>query len=114
MPTLRCSIGTRRHVLAVEQHLAAGVGQFKAGDDAQHGGLAAAGGAEQHQRFAARDVERRGLERARAVGKGLAASLDAHRRAMFALMALIVFCSLSANSCIATSSGMIITKKISV
>ncbi len=72
----------RRHVLAVEQHPAAGIRQFEAGDDAQHRGLAAAGGAEQHQRFAARDVERGGLERAGAVGKGLAASLDAHRGAM--------------------------------
>src|SRR5260221_579762 len=27
----------RRHVLAVEQHLAAGIGQFEAGNDAQHG-----------------------------------------------------------------------------
>ena len=72
----------RRHVVAVKQHPAAGIRQFEAGDDAQHGGLAAAGRAEQHQRFAARDIERRGLERAGAVGKGLAAGLDPHRRAM--------------------------------
>ena len=72
----------RRHVLAVEQHLAAGIGQFEAGDDAQHRGLAAAGGAEQHQRLAAGDIERRGFERARSVGKRLAAGLDTHRGAM--------------------------------
>jgi len=48
------------HVPAVEQHLSAGVGQFEPCYDAQHRGLAAAGGAEQHQRFAARDGEARG------------------------------------------------------
>ena len=57
----------RCHVLAVEQHLAAGIGQFEACDDPQHRGFAAAGGAEQHESFAASNVERRGLERMRAV-----------------------------------------------
>ena len=107
----------RRHVLAVEQHLAAGVGQFEAGDNAQHGGLAAAGGTEQHQRFAAGDIERRGFERARSVGKRLAAGLDAYRGAMSGLVSglrIHLFCSLSANNCMAISSGMIITKKIKV
>ena len=62
---------------------------------------------------AARDVEGRGLQRAGAVGKGLAAGLDAHRGAM-SRGYVHRACSLSANSCIATSSGMIMTKKISV
>ena len=103
----------RRHVLAVEQHLAAGIGQFEAGDDAQHRGFAAAGGAEQHQRLAAGDVERCGFERARSVGKRLAAGLDTHRDAM-SRRRTHLFCSFSANNCIATRSGMIMTKKISV
>ena len=77
MPTLRFSIGTARHVGAVEQDAAAGVRRLQAGDDAQHGGLAAAGGTEQHHRLAARDVEVERLERARAVGERLAATLDA-------------------------------------
>ena len=99
--------------MAVEQHPAARIRQFEAGDDAQHGGLAAAGGTEQHQRFAARDVERRRLQRAGAVGKGLAAGLDAHRGAMSGGH-IHLACSLSANICIATRSGMIMMKKISV
>ena len=102
-----------RHVLAVEQHPAASVGQFEAGDDAQHGGLAAAGGTEQHQRFAAADIERCRFERTRAVRKGLAAGLDTHRGAMSGLRTHR-FCSFSANNCMATKSGMIITKKIKV
>src|SRR5205823_11455465 len=102
-----------RHVLAVEQHLAAGIGQFEAGDNAKHGGFATPGGAEQHQCFTTGDVERCGFERAGSVGKRLAAGLDTYRGAMSGLRTHL-FCSFSANNCMATSSGMIITKKISV
>ena len=58
MPTLRCLDRHIGHVIAVEQDPAAGIRRLQTGDDAQHRGLAAAGGTEQHQRFAARDVER--------------------------------------------------------
>ena len=103
----------RGHVLIIKQHPAASVRQFEPGDDAQHGGLPTAGWAEKNQRFAPRDVERGGFERAGAIGKGLAAGVDAHRRAMPCDRSHLP-CSLSANICIATRSGMIITKKISV
>jgi hypothetical protein len=43
-------------VLAVEQH-AAGIGYLEAGDDAQQGRLARAGGAEQRHQLAVADVE---------------------------------------------------------
>jgi hypothetical protein len=68
----------RRHVLAVEQHAPADVRCLEPGDDAQHGGLAAAGGAKQHQRLAAGDVEGGGFQCVGAVGKRLAAGLDPH------------------------------------
>ena len=101
------------HVLAVEQYLAALIRHLEAGDDAKHGGLAAAGGPEQHQRLAARDVERCGLQCPRAIRKGLAAILDAHGSAVSRDAAHRVR-SFSAKSCMATSSGMIMMKKISV
>ena len=77
MPTLRFSMRQRRHVGAVEQHLAAGVGRLQAGDDAQRRGLAAAGGPEEHDRLAGVDGQVERLQRARAVGERLGAALAA-------------------------------------
>ena len=113
MPTLRRSIGTAVMSLPSNSTLPPVSGTFEPGDDAQHGGFAAAGGAEQHQRFTTGDVKRCRFERTRPVGKGLAAGLDTHRGAVSGLRTHL-FCSFSANNCMATSSGMIITKKISV
>ena len=78
-----------RDVGVVEQHAAAGIRRLQPGDDAQQGGLAAAGGAEQHQSLAARDIERHRLERAGAVGEGLGAVLDAQRDAVADCRSLI-------------------------
>ena len=79
MPTLRFSMRERRHVGAVEQHLAAGVGRLQAGDDAQRRGLAAAGGPEEHHRLAGVDRQVERLQRARAVGERLGAALQRDR-----------------------------------
>ena len=103
----------RCHVFAIERYPAAGIGQLEPCDNPQHGRLAATGRPEQNQRFAAGNVERRRLQRAGTIGEGLAACLDADRRAV-PCHRLHLACSLSANICMATSSGMIITKKISV
>jgi hypothetical protein len=112
MPTLPLD-RRRSHVGTVEQHAAAGIRPVERVDDAQHGGLAAAGGIEQHQGFAALDFERRRLERVGAVGKSLAAGLDPHRGAV-PTACIHRFCPSSANICIATNSGTIMTKKIRV
>ena len=74
MPTLRCSIGSAVTSSSSKQHAPARVGRLEPGDDAQHRGLAAARGTEQHHGLAGGDVEVERLERARAVGEGLARS----------------------------------------
>ena len=120
-----------RHVGVVEQESAAGVRRLEPGNDAKQRGLAAAGRTEQHQGLAARDMKRHRFERTRAVGKGLAAGLDAERDTVAGLLARSPRRVLSvlpiahhripvgpprvpAKICIAVNSGMIITKKTSV
>ncbi len=73
-------------------------------------------GPEEHDGFAARDIERHRLERAGAVAERLGAGLDTHRHAAVcrAHRRAPLNTPRSANNCIATSSGMIITKNTSV
>ena len=61
----------RGHILGAEKYAAARIGRFKPGDDAKERRLAAARRPEQDQRFALGDLEIQGLQRARAVRKGL-------------------------------------------
>src|SRR5262249_24834962 len=65
-----------RHVGVVEEHASAGVRTLEAGDDAQHGGLAASGRSEKNEGLTTRSRERDRLQGACAVGKGLCAGLD--------------------------------------
>ena len=72
-------------IVGAEQDATAWVRKFEAGDHAQCGGLAAAGGAEQHQSFARlhRQVER--VQGAVAVGKGFLAVFEAYGDAVVGL-----------------------------
>src|SRR5580704_854427 len=98
--------------------MAARIGLLQPRDDAQHGGLAAARGPEQHQGLAARDVEGDRLERAGPVREGFCAGLDPHRDAVILRARGHRRATRAppqpAYICMATKSGMIITKKTSV
>ena len=98
------------HVLAVEAHAPARIGRLQSGDDAQRRRLAATGRAEEHQGLAARDLKRHRLERAGAVGKRLRAGFEPHRHAR----THAALRGPRPSICMATSSGMIMMKKISV
>jgi hypothetical protein len=52
----------RRRILAIEEYLA-GIGCLESGNDAQQGGLAAAGWPEQRRQFARREIQRDLIER---------------------------------------------------
>ena len=63
-------------VLGIEAHHAAGIGRLQPGDNAQGGGLAAAGGAKQHHGLAGGNGQIHRLQGARAIGEGLAATAE--------------------------------------
>ena len=109
-----------RDVDPVEQHLAAGVGFFEAGDDAQRRGLAAARGAEEHDGLTGMDGEVERLQRAGAVGEGLRAVGQGNGDGF--VVGIVHSASSATNfagrglakACSASKSGMIIRKNTSV
>ena len=80
----RCG-GTGDDVLAVEQD-AAFARRLEAGEHAQQRGLAAAGGAEQREEFALRNIEGKRLDRGDGA-EALADRLEAHQRCFSACAA---------------------------
>ena len=95
-------------MLAIEEHAAAGIRRFQPRDEAQQRGLAAARGAEQHQRLAGRDAEVERMQGDGPAGPGLGAALQADGHAHRSAPAR------PATHCMPLSNGTISTKKISV
>ena len=114
MPTLRRSIGVSVTSSSPKRTRPPPSGSLQTGDDAQQRGLAAAGGAEEHDGFAAFDVERRWFQRAAAVGIGLAAALQMNGDAVRGHRPLPAELPRPAMICIATRSGIIMMKNTKV
>jgi hypothetical protein len=109
----------RGDVLVAKAHGAAGIRRLQPGDDAQRGGLAAARGAEQDDGLAGADVEVERVQHALAAEVlAAAAQLDRYGGEMEGFVThrdgFPEFVRMPPKRCISTSSGTIMTKKISV